>query len=252
MAAEDLQLPRIGLDLQGPRVTLQRLAESADHFLGLLREVDQELTEQRGGSFEWVLSGLRLGSLELEAYAEPKTEEVDVFFSRQVFSAVRAGIKVISSQQRRPPHFTDAALTHARRLAESLSDEGVTEIAVRTNGQREIFSRSLVANVEALSRGTVKSIGSVEGRLETVSLHATPYFNVYSALTGRAVRCEFPIEDLERVREALGRRVSVFGVLLSSAETGHKQSLQVEEFTIFPPDEELPTAEDVRGILGNG
>jgi len=72
------------------------------------------------------------------------------------------------------------------------------------------------------------SIGSVEGRLDMISLHGKPQFTIYSTLTDSAITCTFDKEEIfVDAREALGHRVNVSGLVLSNAK-GEPLRVQVE------------------------
>ncbi len=73
----------------------------------------------------------------------------------------------------------------------------------------------------------------------------------YEEVTGRPVRCRFREADLVYVKEALGRRVLVRGILYSK-RTGEAVGMKVESIEVFPDPRELPTVEMMRGILNNG
>lgn len=96
--------------------------------------------------------------------------------------------------------------------------------------------------------GTQETIGSVEGTLEAISIHGQPYFNVFDAVTGHAVRCNFPQNIFEAAKAALGKRVLVRGVILSRPD-GKRTSVRVRELEVFPDASELPTVEMMRGVL---
>jgi hypothetical protein len=72
---------------------------------------------------------------------------------------------------------------------------------------------------------------------------------VFDPLTGRHVTCFFA----ERVRydevlQAFGKRVAVTG-WIRSRRSGDKVDIQVNHLHVMPPDQELPSASDVLGLL---
>ena len=92
------------------------------------------------------------------------------------------------------------------------------------------------------------SLGSVEGRLELVSLHpGRRRFNVCHALTGKTVRCSLPPELEEVAKGGLGKRVIVAG-LVSYDEKGIPFSVQSERLRIVKEDRELPSVKDMVGL----
>jgi hypothetical protein len=62
------------------------------------------------------------------------------------------------------------------------------------------------------------------------------------------VRCYFPEELLPSVFDTFRKRVEVSGVI-HYRKNGTPVSIDAEQIIALPDDGELPTAEDVRGIL---
>jgi hypothetical protein len=251
MAADPVGPPKIGLDLEGPRITLDRLIQAVEAFLGILQDVDAQTTGRAGGSLDWVVEGMSGGSAHLEVVAQPRDELVPRGTGRVVVKNFARGMALIASRAEKPPFFTEAALRRARLLTTLAGQDGLNQLVVRVNGSRIAFTREVGKHVTELVDGTLRTIGSVEGTLDTVSLRGQSYFNVYDATTGRPIRCNFPRGMLDTVRDALGKRVLVEGVLYSR-RTGEPTTLRAENLTVFPDESELPTVEMMRGVLSNG
>jgi hypothetical protein len=94
------------------------------------------------------------------------------------------------------------------------------------------------------------SIGTVEGKLQALNIHEKPpRFAIYDLLTDRRVECYFTTRiKLEDVLAGVGRRVAVTG-LIKTRPTGERVSIEARELRLFPAEDELPTPDDVRGIL---
>ncbi len=93
-----------------------------------------------------------------------------------------------------------------------------------------------------------ESIGSVEGRLELVSIHSrTRRFNVYHAITNKAIRCNFPVAIEEQVISSLGRRVIVSGVVSYNA-AGEPVKVEVDRLRTLKKENELPSIADMLGM----
>ena len=242
--------PRLTIDIEGPRVTLGQLVDATTHFLELLRAVDREVTGAPQGALNWVVDNIQGGSVHLGAAPIPVTPEVPPDMAHAVVLAVANGLSEIQEGPKRPPFFSDAALRHAKDLSRVVGG-GVTALAVRMGTQKIAVTQRIAAHVDELIGGKVASIGSVEGRLEMLSVHASPYFNVYEAISGRPVRCYFPPSLMDEVKLAFGKRVQVFGTIYSR-RTGEPVDMRVEEIVAFPEEGDLPLPDDVEGILRNG
>ena len=102
--------------------------------------------------------------------------------------------------------------------------------------------------VRAVTKVHHQSIGSVEGRLELVSLHpGRRHFHVCHTLTGKAVKCSLPPELEEDVKRSLGQRVIVSG-LVSYDENGRPRIVRSEKLRIMKEDRDLPSVKDMVGL----
>jgi hypothetical protein len=238
----------VHLHLDG-QVTLRRLGEALDAWTDLLREVATNVAGAKGrDAVRFVVTEARAGSFDLAARPQPAKQDVPAAIMPRISTAITAGLRALERSARRPKHFNDTALLKLRDLGKLTSAE--TPIIALGNGARPIpLSARLLANVEAVLAPEVTSIGTVEGKLEGLIIHGKNRFLVFDPLTGRHVTCYFA----ERVRyndvlQAFGKRVAVTG-WIRSRRSGEKFDIQVHQLHVMPPDEELPTASDVLGVL---
>lgn len=249
--ADHNDVQTIGLDLAGAQIPLKQLTEAIDALHEILRDVDTAVTDRAGGALDWIVEDLSGGSAHVAIRALPKDEHTPVWAASQVVRAFTSGMQQIADRAERPKYFTEAALRKAQFLTNLSADPRVAEVSIRVNGSRISLNRELGQHVGELIEGKLQSIGSVEGVLKMVSTHGQPYFNVYDAVTGRAVKCTFARDRLDEVKAALARRVIVRGTL-QSRPNGEVTSLRLRELEIFEDESELPTVEMMRGILNHG
>lgn len=238
---------RLSLTLDGPEVAWGAFVEAARSWNALLRSVDREVAGGRP-NVTWVIQSISKASpvfIELAASparADVKTEEV-----RKTVRAVTQGLKMIERGPRRPDYFSDRALESAKQLAE-LHDKNVTGIRV-SNGRASVdLTKRLSANVDELIGPKTSSEGTVEGTLEVVSIHGRSEFSIFETLTQNRVRCFFAAEMLEEVIRAFGKRVAAHGEIFANA-SGRRLSVKVEDFEVFPAEEDLPGIDEIIGIL---
>ena len=112
------------------------------------------------------------------------------------------------------------------------------------------MTADLSTHVEVILGNTVTSIGTVEGRLEGVNVHGgSRYFAVYDDLTGERIQCHFGHRiSAHDIGLAVEKRVAVQGEI-RYRENGEIVSVNALSLSSFPPEHELPTADDVLGIL---
>ena len=95
------------------------------------------------------------------------------------------------------------------------------------------------------------SIGTIEGELEDLLIHGRKQFLLYDRLTGRRLVCHFDGSVAwEEIRDLLGKRIAVTGEICSW-RSGARASIKVSSFYVFPRKEDLPSPDEVRGLMGN-
>jgi hypothetical protein len=238
----------VSLHLDG-QVTLRRLGEALDAWTDLLREVAANIAGTTGrDAVRFVVTSAKAGSFDLSARPQPAKQGVSPAIMPRIASTLTTGLRTLERRATRPKHFTDTALLKVRDLGKLTSPE--TPLVKVGNGVDPIpLSSRLLANVEAILAPEVKSIGTVEGKLEGLIIHGKNRFLVFDPLSGRQVTCYFTDRvAYEDVLKAFGQRVAVTG-LIRARRSGEKVDIQVSRLLIMPPDDELPSASDVRGIL---
>lgn len=230
---------------------------SLDSFLLILREslsilqgLDRAISQRRNGTLKWVLSGLQAGSAIV--VAESRVVRGDEDFGPQVARHFVDGIYTIQTEGVTPALFSMNSMNSMRNIVRSLGTNGVSVLDIATPGLDKTVELSSEAEdkVEALVEVHHKSVGSVEGRVELISVHrGTRRFNVYHAITQKAVRCNLPEEMEDEVVYNLRqrRRVIVSG-LISYNVRGEPLSIAVDHLRVLKEEKELPTIEDILGI----
>lgn len=220
--------------------------EAIHRFLNILDEIDVELSARPRGSLRWRVAQLSSSIPTITLAPESIVEDLDV--SADVIKTAVDGLETIEKETVRPQHFSDAALDNAARLV-AVIGRGINRIAVSTTDRPEIrITQHLAANVDEVIRGVEKALGTIEGTIEMVTIHERRQFNLYEALTHQAVACYFQSEMFESVKEALGKRVGVYGEIRTT-RTGEIRSITAKEISVFPSREDLPQTDDIVGIL---
>lgn len=238
--------PAIFLKIDRPEVSVEEFTEAARALLDILASVGSSLGARRD-AVRWVIADLRSGSAVLEAVGEPAHAMPDVLLNR-ILATAGEGMRLIEQDAVRPPHFDDDALRSARRLSETLTATDSGTSVVRIGAVKIQPTKRTAANVDEIIVGKLKSIGTIEGTLETVTHREGYRFFVEDRRTGRRVACHFQRDLLPRVLAAFERRVIVRGVVWSR-ETGDPTHIDVRDFEVLPVDDDLPRASAVRGIL---
>jgi hypothetical protein len=236
------------LSSQSDFVPLSSFLQAVEKFQALLADIDEDISGKPGGTLVWSVSGLSVGSATLTATPESTDEDVDV--GPKVVEAAVKGLDLLEHVGERPPYFSDDALQHARELVSLIQpNTKITRISVLVPSMPPVaMSQQTAAHIDRIVGSGYTAHGSVEGRLESINVHGRPTFGVYDFIEGRRVKCDFSPDVLEHVKEALGRRVLVYG-LVRFNESGRPVSVrQIQEIRLFRGAEQLPQAADIIGI----
>ena len=239
---------RLTLRIEGAEIEAGKFELGVRAFLQLIRLVARDVSGAPH-ALRWLVD-VRPGSAQIDYV--PKPLNVSPALVGPILDAIMQGIAKLEAEPARPEHFSDAALKSARQLA-SIGNGGGSDldrVTIRRGTQVTDVSTATIINVRTLMKIESKDEGTIEGRLEILSERRGFHTFVYDPVTDKPIRCRFEDDDIanEAVR-AFGRRVAVTGLIRYRA-TGEATSIEVEEFEVFPPDEELPHADAVRGILG--
>lgn len=236
------------LHLSAEGVPLSRLLDAQNAFLQLANEVARTVAETAETPATWVVSEIREGSLELVLRPEPNAN-VPIDVMPRIVTAIARGVASLQRRARRPPYFSDRALERAKDLAKLRGDKlPLIEVADEHVGTQ--LTDHLAANVDLLLGEPIQEIGTVEGYLEQVSLHGGQrLFAIFDPVSRLRIDClighRIPAQE---IGQALEKRVAVTGII-KYRSTGEIINVSARELVVFPSDDELPSADDVRGIL---
>lgn len=244
---------RLIVEIDASELTLVRFDQVAHDVSSLIREVAGEVTGEGRDAVQWIIEDIRRESpLRLELAPRPATQRVPPDLVERVATTITEGIAAIEERPERPRYFNDAALDRAKDLSSRLGEEVLAVRFRSRNGEISepvAVTKRVAVNVDEIVGPRREQFGSVEGKLEGLTVHGRRIFYVWETLTNRRVECIFsdriPLED---VLAAFSRRVSVRG-LIRLRKTGEKLSIEARELFVFPPEEELPSIEEIEGIL---
>jgi hypothetical protein len=241
------QMAALHMVIQGrPReITLYAFLTAIENVQQMLADLDSAISEEPHGSLDWVVADLSMGSLSIALESQPRLEDSDV--GPEVAHTIVRGLSIIESEGRTPPLFTESSMRSAQRLVNVIGRDGATGLMVTDLEQKVTMSAQASASIGQLLKVLRRAIGSVEGRLETISVHGKPKFIVYHSRTNKGITCILPPEELvAKTIPALGHRVTVSGTVFSNAR-GEPMRIQAERIRIIPNDEELPTIDEIGG-----
>ncbi|MEO5361752.1 MAG: hypothetical protein H7843_15115 [Nitrospirota bacterium] len=236
------------LALKGEIITSKKLRDSISAFYDFVDEISEQVSGKKK-HIEWIVTPEH-GSIILHNIPVDNGEISSDIISTAL-CAIHDGINNLKSKTERPEYFSDKALEHLKKLVfiSTTGNTGITEINVAINGNIHVLTTQIAANIDTIMGIRYKSLGSVEGKLQTISERGTPTFTIFDSLDDKPVRCHIPDDLRSEALDAFGQRIYIFG-MISYDQYGTPKSIQVEELKLFSKQENIPTAEQICGILG--
>lgn len=126
--------------------------------------------------------------------------------------------------------------------------KSVANVTLVFNDHRFDLTPKIASKVDIALAVDEECEGAIEGRLEQINLHdGANVFYIYPEIGARKVTCHFPSKLYEDAVSAVGRRVEVFGTLHYRSGATFPHQVAVTQIEAFPPSEELPDWDDLRG-----
>jgi hypothetical protein len=234
----------------GENLSPERFMAAARAFFGYVQAISDALAPN-AEPIRWIVR-VREGSALLAVDPSPSVPHEIVHL---VYKRTERGIRHLIDHDIEDSGLPEPALKHLRTLSE-MTEAGPNKAAPVPMRfwveKRPINLEPIIASVIREEwRADYNDYGTIEGRLETIQeSYGTLQFYIRDALLRQRVRCYFPEVLLPAVFETFRKRVEVSGVI-HYRKNGTPVSIEVEHILGLPDDNELPTAEDVRGILRN-
>ena len=240
---------RLGFSLSGEAVSVESFIAVAEKLTDLLRELETSMTG--GRALEWHIADLRTGSAHLAM--RPHTEAPrGVESAPPIIAAALDGLAVVEDTAERPPHFSDRALRDAKSLVNAAKrHEGSLSVFGGDGAElRQVpVSQRLAAHVDELLGAASVAFGSLEGRLEALTVHGAIEFSIYDSITNRRIPCGCNRKTLDAAMQHFEKRVSVSGEIRFNAR-GEATSIKVDEVRPLGTGP-LPQAKDIRGLFAD-
>lgn len=234
------------LEIDGPRITAEKFEAGIDAFLTILKDVSKDVTGKTR-AVKWFVS-VSPGSIKIEF--TPQARDIAPATLNSVVDTIEYGIVSVEADATLPPHFSERAMTSVRKLAAILdgTHRDLDRVQIWRNGTPHPISTRALANVDSFYGIESRDWGTIEGILDGVYDRQGLKCTVLDILTNRRVKCFVGDDLLDEVLDAFDKRVSVSGVIRYRRH-GEPDSIDIQEFSLLPAPEELPTFEEVRGIL---
>jgi hypothetical protein len=234
----------------GENLSPERFMAAARAFFGYVEELSRIITPV-GQPLRWIVR-VREGSALLGVDPNPATPPE---IAHAIYCRAERGIRHLTEHDIEDSGLPEPALKYLRTLSE-MTEAGPNKappVPIRLWIEKKpiSFEPTIAKVIREEGRADYNDYGTIEGRLETIQeSYGTLQFYLRDAMLRQRVRCYFPEQLLPEVFENFRKRVEVSGII-HYRRNGTPISIEAEQIVALPDDSELPTAEDVRGILSN-
>ena len=178
--------------------------------------------------------------------ARIRTEKEDII--SETVNKVIGYFKMLSENVSPPDEMNQQLREHYKTFADRVQ-KGVLRISLKSETDKIEVNENVKATIDNAVSQEIRSIGTVEGRLEFLNIHGNQnIFRVYSPIPPEMVSCIFSPDRIEEVWEAVGRKIRVLGELTYPKGGNFPKSVKVKTIELLPEDDDLPSLTDLLGI----
>lgn len=164
------------------------------------------------------------------------------------------GIGQLRESEELPPYFSPDIAEALVKIGKQARQPGVSGVSFQlprtpeSEPRVEQVSEAVVRNAQASVEGSERVLGSVAGVLDVINLRRGAHVvSLYDEETRRAVRCKFPDNLFDTMKEALGHRVRALGEVTRNRR-GQVLRVNIDRVELLPDEPGAPSVDDLAGI----
>lgn len=248
----------LGIHVHGEpgEIDAGKVLDGLRHVLDLLKNLEDATIDTRHGRSTWRFTNLALDSIDARvAVLEPRPGVSDEDIASVVQLAVD-GLALTEGQPELPSRWNRAVAVSARKAAEALgtvTGRGA-QFTMRQDGhtvRRAEVTIQCAQNITTAISPRRRSVGSVIGTLEAVTVHDRREAGLWTEPGQHRVAVKFQPELLEAVGAGLGKRVEASGVLWRDYQ-GIPVRLDLRRLTVLPTRADSPALTELLGAWTSG
>jgi hypothetical protein len=245
-------------------INLQTYTIATTKFLQLLREIDSAISGKWGGMVNWYVVDAKRNegidkeittiqnlTIEIESKLKPppqRSRQPIRDTSQAVARSFVTGFENIEHRGISPPYLSEFGMARLQDMMQLLHRNGAKGFTAEVvDEKRAVAVTEKAAHTlrELLPARRVEE-GSVEGTLETVSVHKNKKFIIYDSLTGKGVTCLINDDELLKLAtNSLGKKVFVAGKVFFNIKD---EPVRIEVRTLRVLGvKKLPTVSEITG-----
>jgi hypothetical protein len=243
------------------KITIQLVGDKSDNgdvrlpdFIDQLKAIRIALTER-----ERLVSGAEYSRIEYKivdlhhsdatVVLEPIVREESTALARQVLNGFSDELRLIKREAKITDEPDVDRLLAYNRIGHR-SDNHIFKVKITIGRKPVVIDTKFKKNIEKILGPDEFVEGTVDGMLEAVNFHNTNKFTLYPLIGARKVVGTFTEVRLrERVREGIGRYVTVIGKLRYKQWAAFPHGVVAEDIDVHELDSQLPTLSDLRGAF---
>lgn len=229
----------------GDGVKPDQFMAAARAFFGYVEEIAKAISPA-DEVLTWTVK-VREGSSLLAVEAVPSAPAEIVQF---VYVQAERGVRTVASGNVEDAGLTEGALRHLRTLSELTEGPRSAPLPVKIWIKKKPIQvdPTIAQAIREEWREDYRDYGTVEGRLKAIEDQGSLRLLVRDPLLGQAIRAYFPEALLQDAFASFRKRVEVTG-LIHYRRNGTPISIDASHIAALPDDDELPSPEEVRGLL---
>ncbi len=236
----------ISIGTESDPVSAKAFVDSLRWTLAILNDIAANMEERRTPTVGWDLGELRLSSPALTTF-KARRSELRPNLGSKVADAFIVGIETLNSGERMPEWFSDKALDATKSLARVSKHNGGS-LRIVYSDQSVGLSAEVPQFIDEIIGASFVSTGSVEGKLATAALWQRQYVRIYDSIHENGVICHFEDDQIDNVRQGLGKRVIASGRLRSD-RYGQPKELKITDIDVIEPMDDPVKPSELRGLL---
>ena len=237
-------------NVAGETVSLNAMLKVFSACEKMLAQIERDLDAQSGGPSDWGISHTAIGSFTLELERRGPVSSENGMASTE--GILIDSVNRLEREEQTPSELRETGLRQMAAVAGSLRPRGVEHellVSSDTTGESCRIVHPMARQINQLLVKERVSLGSIEGSIELVSVHAgNRKFNVYHTITGKAVECNIPSELEDAIIAALKRPVVVSGSIHRNLN-GDPVRVNVRNLRVLRDERELPSLDELMGSL---
>jgi len=168
----------------------------------------------------------------------------------RIYTKAEYGINCLAQGDIAGSDLSDKAVHHLKKLSE-LAARQENGLNLWVKRKPTGLSKNIVKKLHKDWKTDYYDFGTIEGRLEAIlDASGSLKIRVRNYLFPRAINCVVPEQMIEDVFRSFRKRVEIDG-RIHYRRDGTPISIEASTIDVLPEDENLPTADDVRGIMAN-